>query len=263
MNTISQPEAAPALIRFRDVQIASTPGVIDCGDWEVAPGEAWFVAGGVAAGKTALVRSLAGLEPVRSGRIERFGTDWAAISESETLRQRRRLGVVLAREAGLFHQLTVLENLRLPLRYHGGGTREEEEEERLGQLLRAFEIEKQAHLASTRISPSMARRVLLARALALRPELLLLDDPCAGLDDWDRRWLIHFVARLHAGHELNQGEPLPLIITGHSPADWRSFPNLRWAFLRAGVLGVANRWEQLVASAPELFHAGEVEPSPD
>ncbi|HSH14980.1 MAG TPA: hypothetical protein VLD18_03030, partial [Verrucomicrobiae bacterium] len=85
----------------------------------------------------------------------------------------------------------------------------------------------------------------------------------AGLDEWDRRWLIQFLARLHAGHELNDGRPLSLIITGHTPADWRSFPNLRWAFLRDGALGVAGQWEQLVASAPELFHAGEVEPSPD
>jgi ABC-type transporter Mla maintaining outer membrane lipid asymmetry ATPase subunit MlaF len=198
---------------------------------------------------------------VRSGTIERFGVDWAEFSETELLQQRRRLGVVLTRDAGLFHQLTVLENLRLPLRYHGEGAREAAE--RIGQLLRALEIEKQAHLPSTKISPAVGRRVQLARALALRPELLLLDEPCAGLEERDRRWLIQFLARLHAGHELNQGAPLPLIITGHTPADWRSFPHLRWAFLRDGVLRAAGPWEQLVASAPELFHAGEVEPSPD
>lgn len=262
MITLHPPEATRALIRFRDVQISSTQGAINCGNWEVAPGEAWFVAGGVAAGKTALVRSLAGLEPARSGRIERFGTDWTETSENATLQQRRRLGVVLAREPGLFHQLTVLDNIRLPLLYHGGGSAREIDD-RAGQLLNALELEKHARVASTKLAPPMARRVLLARALALRPDLLLLDDPCAGLEEWDRRWLIQFLARLHAGHELNEGRPLPLIITGHTPAEWRSLPNLHWAFLRDGVLGVAGQWEQLVASAPELFHAGEVEPSPD
>lgn len=257
-----QPAAASTVIRFREVSVALPAGTVDCGDWEVSAGEAWFVAGGVATGKTTLLRAIAGLEPLHAGRIERFGDDWAEFPESETLQQRRRIGVVLAREAGLFHRATVLDNVRLPLLYHRGDAGEAVEE-RVRLLLSVCELEGHAHLPSVRASPLIARRTLLARSLALAPEVLLLDDPCAGLDDWERRRLVQLIARLNAGHELTAGRPLTVVIAGGAPADWREFPALRWAHLRSRALVPLPGWEQLVATAPELFHAEGVEAAPD
>lgn len=262
MIAAHQPTAASTVIRFREVSVAGPAGGIDCGDWEVTSGDAWFVAGGIAAGKTTLLRSIAALEPLRAGRIDRFGDDWSEFPESETLQQRRRIGVVLAHEAGLFHRSTVLDNVRLPLLYHRGDT-PGAVEERVQALLAAFDLTGHAHLPSVRASPLIARRTLLARSLALAPELLLLDDPCAGLDDWERRRLVQLIARLNAGHALNEGRPLTVIITGGSPADWREFPALRWAHLQSRALVPLQGWEQLVASAPELFHAGGLEAAPD
>lgn len=262
MITAHQPAAAPTVIRFREVSVAGPAGGIDCGDWEVTAGEAWFVAGGIAAGKTTLLRSIAGLEPLRAGRIERFGDNWADFAESETLQQRRRIGVVLAREAGLFHRATVGDNVRLPLLYHRSEDLEAVEA-RVQSLLLALDLERHAHLPSVRASPLIARRTLLARSLALGPEVLLLDDPCAGLDDWERRRLVQLIARLNAGHELNEGRPLTVVVTGGSPADWREFPALKWAHLQSRALVPLQGWEHLVASAPELFHAGGLEASPD
>ncbi len=259
---IAGPKTPELALRLREARISSPRGGIDCGDWEVAIGEAWFVAGGVGAGKTSFLRSMAGLAQPLSGRIERFGDDWAGFSESETSQRRRRIGVVLCREAGLFHRFSVLDNIRLPLRYHGGRTFEEMDE-RARLLLAALDLERHAHVPSIRVSPAVARRTLLARALALGPELLLLDDPCAGLEPWDRRRLIHFVAQLRAGHELNQGRSLAIVVTGGSPADWREFPALRWACLRDQTLTPIGGWEQLVATAPELLHADGIEAAAD
>ena len=262
MTTALESKPASVLIRFRETRIAASAGSVDCGDWEVGAGEAWFVAGGVGAGKTSLVRSIAGLEQPLAGRIERFGEDWANFSEGETLQQRRRIGVVLCREAGLFHRLTVRENIRLPLRYHGGRS-QSEIDERVNGLLAALDLESHAQVSSMRVGPAVARRTLLARSLALGPEVLLLDDPCAGLDEWDRRRLMQFITRLHAGHELNEGRPMALIMTGVAPRDWREFPALKWASLRGGALSADQTWEQLVASAPELFHDPDTEAAAD
>jgi len=262
MMAAHQPAATSTVIRFREVTVAGPVGGIDCGDWEVAAGEAWFVAGGIGAGKTTLLRSIAGLEPLRAGRIDRFGDDWSEFPESETLQQRRRIGVVLGREAGLFHRATVVDNVRLPLLYHRSGDLEAVEA-RVQALLSALDLEGHAHLPSVRASPLIARRTLLARSLALGPDMLLLDDPCAGLDYWERRRLVQLIARLNAGHEVNAGRPLTVVVTGDSPADWREFPALQWAHLQSRALVPLPGWEQLVASAPELFHADGVEASPD
>lgn len=262
MTTAPESKVASVLIRFRETKIGASAGSVDCGDWEVAAGEAWFVAGGVGAGKTSFLRSIAGLEQPLAGRIERFGEDWANFSEGETMKHRRRIGVVLCREAGLFHRLTVRENVRLPLHYHGGRS-QSEIDERTKLLLAALDLEPHAQVSSMRVGPAVARRTLLARSLALGPEVLLLDDPCAGLDEPDRRRLIQFIARLHAGHELNEGWPMALIMTGVAPRDWREFPALKWASLRGGALSVDQTWEQLVASAPELFHDPDLEAAAD
>lgn len=262
MTASTPTEITRPSIRFCETTIAVSSGSVDCGNWEIVDGEAWFVAGGMATGKTALLRAMAGLEQPLRGRIERFGTDWAGFSESETLKHRRRIGVVLGREAGLFHRLTVLENIHLPLHYHGGRSLQEIHE-RARSLLAALDIENYAHVPSMRVGPSVSRRALIARSLALGPEVLLLDDPCAGLDEWDRRRLIHFLGRLRAGEELIEGRPATLVMTGASPADWREFPELKWARLGEGRLATVPAWEQLVATAPELFHDPDSDDSPD
>ncbi len=262
MNADSKTLPADALIRFRETRITRTSGSVECGDWEVSAGDVWFVAGAVGEGKTSLLRSIAGLERPVSGSIERFGNDWAKFSESETLKHRRRIGVVLGREAGLFHRLTVLENIRLPLLYHGGRSHPEIEQ-RTRNLLVALDLEKHAQSPSVRVSLSVTRRTQLARSLALEPEVLLLDDPCAGLDERNRRRLIHFLGRLQAGEELPVERPAALVITGEAPAQWREFPELKWARLHAGELTAVPTWEQLVATAPELFHDSETNDSFD
>jgi ABC-type transporter Mla maintaining outer membrane lipid asymmetry ATPase subunit MlaF len=255
---------ADALIRFRETRFPTTSGSVEGGDWEVSAGEVWFVAGSVGAGKTSLLRSIAGLERPVSGSIERFGDDWAKFSESDTLRHRRRIGVMFGREAGLFHRLNVLENIRLPLLYHGGCSRQKIDE-RTRNLLVALDLEKHALSPSVRISLSVARRTQLARALALEPEVLLLDDPCAGLDERNRRRLIRFLGRLHAGEVLagNRGQPAALVVTGTRPGDWREFLGMKWARLHGGQLAAVPTVEQLVATAPELFHDSETNDSFD
>lgn len=262
MNPSSQSESRSEVIRFHEVTISASAGSVECGNWELAAGEAWFVAGGAVSGKTSLLRAIAGLERPLSGRIERFGDDWAGLSEGESLKRRRRIGAVLCRDAGLFHRLTVLDNVRLPLRYHGGRDNREIDD-RSRRLLASLEIEKYSQMPGIRVGAAVARRALLARSLALSPEVLLLDEPFVGLDERERRRLMHFLTRLHGGLEVNDGRAMTLIITGNAPSDWRDFGPLKWALLREGRFTLAGEWEQLVASAPELFHDPDLEAGTD
>lgn len=251
-----------SVVRFCEATTTGGSVPLECGEWSIAAGETWFVAGGPGSGKTALLRTIAGLERPVAGRIERFGRDWEAMAEFDRLRQRRRIGLVLSRDAGLFHRLTVLENVCLPLHYHGGrGGREIRE--RASRLLEEMQIAEHAHDQGLNTSPRVARRAVLARSLAVAPEVLLLDEPCAGLEEWERRRLVRLILRMRHQGTPDHPAPATLLVSGTDPELWRRVPEVKWVVLRNGRLCVVQDWEQLVASAPELFQTADVELPPD
>lgn len=260
--TISEAASEKTVIRVSDAKINGFSRSVEIGEWTVEEGDIWFIAGGMGSGKTPLLRAVAGLEEPADGQIKRFGLDWSDLPENETLRQRKRVGLVLSKEGGLFHRLTIRENVELPLQYHGGSNRGEIAAT-VDALLESLELEKHARRPSVRAGLAMARRTLLARSLALCPDVLLLDDPCYGLEDWDRRRMVHYVDRLRAGRLIEGNCPRAFVITGRSPEDWKDMPGLKWALLAQNRLLPIADWEQLVATAPELFHDPVAEESYD
>ena len=148
---------------------------------EIARGDVVALVGGSGSGKTTLLRQMIGLLQPTEGSIELFGDPLFGGGAHRERRLRRRFGV-LVQQGALFSAFNVYDNIAFPLR-ELGYLDEETIRELVNLKLDMVELlPRHAVLMPSELSGGMIKRVALARALALEPELLLLDEPTAGLD---------------------------------------------------------------------------------
>src|SRR5215510_5137047 len=171
-----------AVIRVRDLVVGFGPvTVLDRLSLVVREGEILGVVGGSGAGKSVLLRTIIGLLPKRQGSIEVLGVDLDKASEAERRALERRWGV-LFQQGALFSSLTVRENIEFPMRENLSISQRLMDEMALAKLEMVGLTREDADKFPSELSGGMTKRVALARALALDPEIVFLDEPTSGLD---------------------------------------------------------------------------------
>lgn len=241
--------AAPELaIAVRDVHTRIGGDVIHAGvTLEVHRGRIFALAGPSGCGKTLLLREALALQAPDSGSIRVLGQDVVGLREEETLELRRRCGVVFER-AALISSLTVAENVALPLRERTGLGR------RLLDEVAALKIALVGLPPSagpkhpSQLSGGMRRRAALARAIALDPELLFLDEPSAGLDPASGREFEELVGHLNALLGLTV-----FVVTRDLGLLWNVADHV--AFLGEGRIVAAGTMAEVSASDDPLVRA--------
>jgi phospholipid/cholesterol/gamma-HCH transport system ATP-binding protein len=171
-----------AVISVRDLVVGfgETP-VLDHATLDVFEGEILGFVGGSGAGKSVLMRTIIGLLPKRNGSIEVFGTDLAAVNDDERRSIERRWGV-LFQQGALFSSLTALQNVQFPIREYLNLSPRLIEEIALAKLEMVGLNANVRGKYPSELSGGMVKRVALARALALDPDIVFLDEPTSGLD---------------------------------------------------------------------------------
>ncbi len=207
-GSIPNPTVDDAVIDVRNLYYQIGKRVIFDGlDLTVRRGRVTAIMGPSGTGKTTLLRLITGQNEPQRGVVKVWGADVPAMSHAELFRMRRRMGM-LFQSGALLTDLDVYENVAFPLREHT-----DLPESLVRQLvltkLQAVGLRGAIDLMPAELSGGMARRVALARAIVMDPELLIYDEPFAGLDPISMGVIVRLI------QEMNEALGLTSIVVSH------------------------------------------------
>jgi phospholipid/cholesterol/gamma-HCH transport system ATP-binding protein len=269
-NSDSLQGASPAtaddvIVDVRDVHYAvSGRPIFSDLDIKVRRGRITAVMGPSGTGKTTLLRLITGQIVADSGQVIVLGQDIAAASTSETYALRKRMGM-LFQNGALLTDMSVFENVAFPVREHT-----DLPEPLIRRLvltkLEAVGLRGAAYLMPTELSGGMARRVALARAIVMDPEILIYDEPFAGLDPISLGVILRLIK------QMNEALGIASVVVSHDVQELATIAHDSY-LLSGGRVVASGTPEELARSQSEVVHqfmAGEADgpvkfhyPAPD
>lgn len=228
--------------------------VLDDLSLELQAGRNLALIGSAASGKTVLLKCLVGLYPIDGGKITIDGTEISALDAGAREKMLDRFGVVFQRSA-LFDSLPVWENIAFKRITTGGAKRKDAREAAILKLRQVGMKPETADLFPASLSGGMQKRVALARAIMEQPDILLLDDPTAGLDPILTRVINELIARL-----AQETGATVLSVTSDMDAMRRDYPAMAmlhdgriiWQGATTDIDQAGNPWlDQLVNGRPD------------
>ncbi len=203
-------------------------------------GKTLAVLGRSGTGKSVLLRIIIALETPDSGMVRIHGQNIAGLTLDGMSEVRKKMGF-LFQHAALYDSLTVAENVAFPLEHHRKDLSRSERNDRVKHLLTEVGMESGFNRMPSDISGGMQKRVGLARALALEPEILLLDEPTAGLDPISSGEIDDLILKLQREHQMAS------IVVTHDMHSARTIAN-RLAILDQGNVVIEGSYEDLQQS---------------
>jgi phospholipid/cholesterol/gamma-HCH transport system ATP-binding protein len=237
----NKPDAPSAVVAVENVHKKFGDHVVlDGVSLSVRHGETLAVLGRSGTGKSVLLRLIIGLATPDTGTISVNGKNLAGLSMDQLGGVRLKMGF-LFQQSALYDSLTVEENVAFPLDHHRRDMSASERNERVMQLLTEVGMADDSLKMPSDISGGMQKRVGLARALALEPEILLLDEPTAGLDPISSGEIDQLILKLQ--HERKMAS----IVVTHDLYSAKTISN-RLALLNQGRVIIEGCFEHLQQS---------------
>jgi len=210
---------------------------------EVAQGETVSVLGQSGTGKSVLLKLIIGLQQPDSGSIQIHGQEITGLARPQLNEIRKKVGFLFQNSA-LYDSLTVEQNVAFPLERHGGLSAAERKK-RVRELLATVGMERDLDKLPAEISGGMQKRVGLARALSLSPDIVLFDEPTAGLDPITASEIDELILK------MQKEKNLASIVVTHDLPSARTVSD-RLTLMRNGQIVIDGSFQDLEASKDEF-----------